>query len=274
MNRNLIAATCALAAGGGATGVVAIANAADAPPTVTITAAARSLSVQGAEGLKAGPTRFVMKSKGKGERGLILFRLRPGVTRAQIAKAAGRIQDPGDARRYGRFSASTFLMPGTAYTTTINLVPAEYVVVDYSGRPVVRGGFTVGSERSTAVAPVADADVGLRDYGFTGPSTLPRSGTLRVTNDGRVLHHALAFPLRKGASSKALLRRLRSGKEPSEKDFAGPPTALVEIVSPGAENLVETKLKPGRTLLVCFLQDGPKKPPHSALGMARVVTVR
>jgi hypothetical protein len=89
-----------------------------------------------------------------------------------------------------------------------------------------------------------------------------------------VLHHALAFPLKKGVNSRALLRRLRRGGEPSQRMFAGPPQALVEIVSPGAVNSVEAKLKPGKTLLVCFLQDSPRAKPHSALGMAKVVTVR
>ena len=53
-----------------------------------------------------------------------------------------------------------------------------------------------------------------------------------------------------------------------------PPAALTEIVSPKTTNDVAGRLKPGKHLLVCFLQDSPRKPPHAALGMARVVTVR
>ena len=273
MNKNVIAAACVTAAAVAATGIVAVAGAQEAPPTVAVSVAAKSATIRGADALKAGPARFVIKASGKGERGVALFKLRAGVTRDEVTRQAPKIQNPASAKKFGTFVASAFVQGATAYTTTIDLQPAEYALVDFTKRPAVRGGFAVGSEQGTAVAPAPDAEVSLKDYAFGGPSTLPRNGVIRLTNDGDVLHHALAFALRKGVNTKSLLRQIKSGKEPRNA-FAGPPAALVEIVSPGTVNSVEAKLKPGRTLLVCFLRDSASKPPHAALGMAKVVTVR
>jgi hypothetical protein len=273
MNKNVIAVACVTTAAAAATGIVAAAGAQEAPPTVTVSVAAKSASFQGADALKAGATRLVIKASGKGERGVALFKLRDGVTRDEITKQAPKIQNPAQAKKLGTFVASAFVAGPTAYTTTLDLQPAEYALVDFTKKPAVRGGFVVGAEQGTAVAPAPDAEVTLKDYAFSAPSTLPRDGVIRVANDGDVLHHALAFPLRKGVDTKALLKQIKAGKEPRNA-FAGPPAALVEIVSPGAVNSVENKLKPGKTLLVCFIQDGAKTPPHAALGMAKVVTVR
>jgi hypothetical protein len=275
MNKNVIAASCVAAVAAMATGIVGAANAQDAPPTVTIAAAAKSATITGAEALKAGQTRLEIKATRAGERGILIFKVKQGITQQQIRRAVPRIQDPNDTKRYGTFVASTFVPPGGTYATTVNLPAADYAVIDLTGRTAAtRGFFTVGAEASTAAAPAPAASVGLDDYRFTGPSTLPRDGVLRVTNDGAKLHHALVFPLRPSVNTQALLRRLRRGGEPSERMFAGPPQALVELVSPGTENAVEAKLRPGKNLLVCFIQDGPRAKPHSALGMAKIVTVR
>jgi hypothetical protein len=97
--------------------------------------------------------------------------------------------------------------------------------------------------------------------------------TVKVTNEGKVMHHALAFPLAKGVKESALLRKIRDGKEP-RKEFAGPPSALVEIVSPKSTNDVEVTLRKGKYLFVCFLQDKPKSKMHAQKGMQKIVTVK
>ncbi|CAA9502425.1 MAG: hypothetical protein AVDCRST_MAG17-1459 [uncultured Solirubrobacterales bacterium] len=272
MRKQALAGALALAlTAAGAAGVVAQ----ETPPTVDIDVTPKKMVVSGADALKGGPTRLAFDFAGRGEVGFVVMELRPGVTRDQVVKAAPRIKDPAAAeKRYGRFVASTFLGNARKYATTITLKPAtEYVIIDITRRGAVRGGFTTGQEAGTAVAPAPSVTVGLEDYGFDVPSTVPRTGTMRVENRGRVLHHMLSFPLRKGVNDKKLLRDLKAGKEPPRTAFAGPPSAPVEVVSPGTVNDVETLRRRGKVLFVCFLQDSPKKPPHAALGMAKVVTV-
>lgn len=274
MNKNVIAVACVTAAAAAASGIVAAAGAQEAPQRVSVTLAAKSAQITGAEALKQGYTKLVFSSSGKGERGFAVFKLAPGVTRQQFETEATKIQDPGAAKRLGTFVASGFIAGKKTYTTSILLDKAsEYALLDFTKKTAIRGFFATNEESSNASVPAADARVTLRDYSFGGASTLPRDGTVQVLNTGKVLHHTLIFPLRKGVDTKKLLRDIKAGKEPRTA-FAGPPSALTEIVSPKTTNDVEERLTPGKNLLVCFLQDTPKKPPHAALGMAKVVTVK
>ena len=51
------------------------------------------------------------------------------------------------------------------------------------------------------------------DYGFRGPTTLPRSGRIRVENAGTTLHFAIAFPLRRGVTGRQVNRAFRGTNE-------------------------------------------------------------
>lgn len=274
MNKNVIAVACVSAVAATATGIVAAAGAQEPVPTVQLTVAAKSATVAGAEALKAGPTKLAFKSSGKGERGFAVFRLNPGVTRDVVTKAAPKIKTPAQAHRYGRFVASGFIEGRQTYSTTVTLPAAEYVLIDFTKQPAVRTGFTVASEQSTATPPAAVATVKMSDYRFGAPSTLPRSGVIQVDNAGKKLHHALVLPLAKGVNAQKLIADIKRGKEPADKNFKGAPAALTEVVSPGTSNAVDAKLTPGKSLLICFISDSERKPPHAALGMAKVVTVR
>ena len=186
----------------------------------------------------------------------------------------GRPEDhraPDAVHKDGRIVAGTFVAGNHDYSTTLDLVEADSVVVDLTERPAPRMSFHAGPAASAAAAPAADANVGLRDYRFAMPSPLTAGKqTLRVTNDGEVLHHALVFPLAKDVNGA----KIKAGKEP-RKEFAGPrPSALVEIVSPETANDVEVNLRKGKYLFVCFLRDGPRAKMHAQLGMQEVVTVK
>lgn len=278
MRDKLIGSAAALslaAAGAGAGVAAAVSPAQEAPPTVGLAVSAKAVQVTGAEALKAGPTTLRFTAAGKGELAPAVLELKPGVTREQVAKAA---KDLGTmaGEKLGTLVASTFFVGGGApYSTTVDLDPGEHVVLNFGRKgATIAGSFTVGAERGTAVAPAPAATVSMKDYAFGGPSTLPRGGTIRVTNDGKVQHHALVLPLKKGVSTKRVLKDIRAGKEPAYA-LGGPPSALTEVVSPGTTNDVQTTAsRPGKYLLVCFLQNSPKQPPHAVQGMAKVVTVK
>lgn len=274
MNKHLIAVGCVLATAGAATGIVAAAGAQEPQQNASVTMAASSAQIIGADALKQGYTKLVFRASGKGERGFAVFKLAPGVSREQVESEAPKIDNPNDAKKLGKFVASGFIAGKKTYTTSILLdATSEYALLDFTKKAAIRGWFATSGESSNAPVPPADARVTLRDYSFGGASTLPRNGTIQVLNTGKVLHHTLVFPLRKGVDTKKLVRDIKAGKEPRSA-FAGPPSALTELVSPQTTNDVEERLTPGKNLLVCFIQDGPKKPPHAALGMVKVVTVR
>ena len=238
MNKHLIALGCVLASAGAATGIVAAAGAQEAPQRVAITISASSARITGADALEQGYTRLVFRSSGKGERGFALFRLAPGVTRAQLEAQARRITSPSAAERLGTFVASGFVEGSRTYTTSILLDrSSEYALVRFTGEAAeVEGWLATGEGRSNAPVPAPDVRVTLNDYRFGGGSTLPRDGTIQVLNSGRVQHHALIFPLARGVDAEKVLRALKAGREPSPNAFGGPPSALTEVVSPATTN--------------------------------------
>ena len=268
MRKHAFTAALAVAAIGAGAAVV---GAQEPTPEVGVAITPKAMTVTGADALKSGPTRLVFSTQSK-ERGFLLLALKDGVTREQVAEAAPKIQNPAKAeKKYGRFVASSYVTRGNEYATTVDLAGGEYVLIDMTKQPAVRAGFVVGEERSTATMPATDKSVIARDYRFSAPDGLPKSGPFLVENRGDELHHVLAFPIKRGISAKRVVKGLMRDKP---RGITGPPTALTEIVSSGTKNAVETPLRKGRVLLICFLQDGPKKPPHAALGMYKAVTVR
>jgi hypothetical protein len=272
VKKHLIAAgALALAVAGSAAGIV---SAQGTPPEVLFAVTSKAVKVEPGQQFPAGYTKLTLQRTGKGETGLALVKLNPGVTVEELTQAAPKIENPAQANKYGRFVASTFIAGQSSYSTTVRLEDADYAWVDFTKKPAVRLGFHAGPADSGAVAPAPAANVGLRDYRFAMPSTLKAGAqTLRVANAGDEIHHALMFPLAKGVKEQALLKKIRDGKEP-RKEFAGPPSALVEIVSPDTTNDVEVNLRKGKYLFVCFLQDGPKEKMHAQKGMQKIVTVR
>lgn len=268
MRKHAFTAALAVAAIGAGAAVV---GAQEPAPDVTVAMTSKAMTVTGADALKSGPTRFVFSTKTK-ERGFVLLELKDGVTREQVAEGASKIRSPLQAeRKYGRLVASSFVTKGQKYATTLDLADGEYVLVDMTKAPAVRAGFAVGAERSTAVMPATASSVIADDYKFSAPKGISLDGPVLVENRGDVLHHVLAFPIKRKISAKRIVKGLMNDKP---KGITGPPAALTEIVSGGTKNAVEAPLRKGRVLLVCFLQDGPKKPPHAALGMYKAVNVK
>jgi hypothetical protein len=276
----LIASLSVLAGAGLLTGL----SAAQAPtPTVTVTLGPGSgITVAGAEALAAGPTRFEVRGQGRRSSNFGLVALRPGQTLATLRQAVARSQrSPTPVKRVATFEASGSATGAAPYVTTVDLKPGvTYVAANVGERPQAfrYAEFTVGTTPSGAVRPAPAATVGLYDYAFGMPSTLPRRGTVRFENRGDRLHIAVAFPLRRGASRVAAVRAMlrndfrRAGRLIDERGITEP----VGIISGGAVNDVEVNFpRAGNYVMVCFIEDGERgNPPHNSLGMVTPFRVR
>ena len=273
MKKHLLAAgALALTVAGASAGIGSAQG--PAVPEVEFDVTPKAVKLAPGTQIGAGFTKLTLDRTGKGESGLILVKLNAGVTQEQFAAEAPKIENPNDAKTFGSFVASTFIAGKSSYSTTIKLEDADYAWVDITKKPAVRLGFHAGPAQNGAAEPAADHDVKLGDYRFGMPSRLkPGRQTLRVSNDGDVLHHVLVFPLAKGVNGAKLMKKIKAGKEPT-KEFGGPPTALVELVSPQTTNDVEVNMRKGKYLFVCFLQDSPRAKMHAQLGMQKVVTVK
>ena len=274
VKQQLIAGATALALAGSGASLVS----AQAPtvPRLGFDITPQAIAFEGAAPqVGTGFYKLSLENKGRGQSVVALVKLKPGVTPQQFSAAVPKLKDPSKIGDLGSIVASSFAMGPADYVTTIRLENADYAFVDVTKKPVARLSFRAGpGAGGAAAAPAPTATVTLKDYRFVMPSTLkPGKQVLRTRNSGRQLHHALMMPLKKNADAVKVIRELRAGKEPRSA-IGGPPSALVEVVSPGTTNDVEVNLRKGRYLFVCFLQNTPRSKPHSMLGMEKIVTVK
>lgn len=271
MKGRLIAAGAAAAALAGAGAVVV--GAQEPAPTVAVTVTPSKMTVSGAEALRPGPVRLTFESPGRRARDFTVFELKQGVSVDEVQRRLRTLRSALTAERYGKLVAGGGVARGASYTTTFEARAGTYLLLDTTQQPALRAQFTVAGDAGTAAVAEPDRTVGLREYRFDMPATLPRRGVVRFANRGDELHFALALRLRSGTSTSRVVRQLRQGRE----DIAGLGAATegLGLVSGDTVNDVEVRFQPGRYVLVCFYGDSESRNrPHSSLGMARGFQVR
>jgi hypothetical protein len=231
------------------------------------------MTVSGADALRPGPVRLAFESPGRRARDFTVFELKDGVSVDDVERRLRTLRSADAAERYGKLVAGGAVARGAAYSTTFEAKAATYLLLDTTQQPALRAQFTVGGEPGTAVGPEPDRTVGLREYRFDMPATLPRRGVVRFANRGDELHFALALRLRRGTSTRSVVRQLRQGRE--RIPGLGEGTEPLGLVSGDTVNDVDVRFRPGRYVLVCFYGDRESQNrPHSTLGMARGFRVR
>jgi hypothetical protein len=241
-------------------------------PTVTVTAGETTLNVGVSGPLAAGPTRFEVVKEGRGPREIAFGALRPGVTLGQFT-ATLQGGDPEAAIELVHLDGGASLSPRSQRrAVTFDLRPnSTYVVINIAGQRPQVASFTVGGQPNGAAPPRADASVRMIDLRFRGATRLPRRGVLRFANAGWAPHFALAAPLRRGASRRAVGAALRRNAERRLRrlvDFRSQ-IEVQSLITRGAVNYNTVRFpRRGRYVMVCFF-DG-----HNTQGMYRFVRVR
>jgi hypothetical protein len=142
-----------------------------------------AVGVAGADALPAGATRIEVRGPARRPGFFALVALRPGQTLDTFRRAVTRFgHAPARLERVASFEAGGSAGGGSTHATTVELrAGTTYVVANTSGEPRAfrYASFTVGATAGGAVRPVPAATVGLYDYVFGVPSTLPRRGTVR-----------------------------------------------------------------------------------------------
>ena len=239
---------------------VTLAAAQTSVPTVAVTAAGGNITLNPSGPIMAGPTRFTFNGRGE----LTLATLRAGVTVDQLRETLSR-SEVGALRQVFLEAA---VLPSRP--VTVNLRPnTTYVAAAGAGRSQALTTFTTGAP-SGARAPAPDARIRMVDYGFRGPTTLPRNGRIRVQNNGTTFHFAIAFPLRRGVSGRQVRRAFRGINEKAlGRVVAGEPVDVQGLISQGSASDNEVRFpRRGRYGMVCFFSE------HNRLGMYRVYRVR
>jgi hypothetical protein len=121
-----------------------------------------------------------------------------------------------------------------------------------------------------AAAPVAPpvVEITANEYAFTVPDTIPGGWvTIRVTNQGKELHHVQLFRLDQAKT----IADFAKWREPAFPDWAvatGGPTGT----PPTATNTAIVRLTPGNYVAICVIPSADGKP-HLMKGMIKALTV-
>jgi uncharacterized cupredoxin-like copper-binding protein len=154
--------------------------------------------------------------------------------------------------------------------------------VSLSGLAMV-AGFTLAACRSdrptpqvaesttTSVTPHPDTvTITATDYAFDGPAQVPAGATtMRLTNQGKQLHHAQLIKLEEGKTVDDVLKLVKTpGPLPPWIKFVGGPNAI----PPGQQAVATAGLAPGKYAYVCVIP-GADGVPHLAKGMIKAFEV-
>ena len=167
-------------------------------------------------------------------------------------------------------SSSDASAPASATDAPI-VAPASAATLPPTPAPTTVAPTTV-VPTTVAAPPAAPVRIGLADYSFDLPDTLP-SGVTRLigTNTGTEEHQATFIRIDEGQTLETLLTALATAPQSGYPlaTFAGGP----QSVAPGESQSVVVDLTPGSYAVMCFIPSPADGVPHVAKGMLKQVTV-
>lgn len=245
----------------------------DATQKITVTITKGVTTVTGAEALVAGPTKITAKNTGTTPSNFALGQLRPGKTLADLmaeAQKTAGVPEESLVLITSYFS----LPPGQTFVTTVNLPAGNYAATQ---PPDGKGfgplaPFTVAPGAAAGTPPATTGKLLLYDYGIKAPATIRGKGTLAIDNVGQNYHFLIGIRLKRGVNPNKVVADVLAGKQ-------GPPPGqfinIIGLVGAGTVNYLETNLKPGNYVIVCFNADRHSAGTnHSRYGMVRKLKVK
>jgi hypothetical protein len=256
----LVVAVVAVAATGN---VAAPATGAASDNALNVTAGEYVYQTKGAP--KPGLVTINFKNAGTEYHMLVMGKVKPGVTVAQV-KAAATSNDPnaGDAVFDSSGANQGFLNglpniigPKQQTTTTVKVPAGRYALMCFVTAPdgmvhAAHGMVKIVEVKGTASAqqpPTTQATVKLNDNGIDFPLTNPgHNVSLKVTNSGTASHDFTLVKLATGKTiddAKAYFDGLFSGQNPSGDAPAVIVGGVAEL-APGTTGYLQQTLAPGR----------------------------
>lgn len=253
---------------------------------IEATAQGKKLTLSHPASVSAGLVSMTLKNSDKRPRGAQIVRIvGDHNSKAVVSLIEGEsIKIPEYIQDGGGVAA---VKPGETKTVTQNLAPGKYIVWDDQGGDDdtpgnwslgALGEFTVTGEASDDELPSRPAtitalDKGDKDYGFAFKGLKAGTNQVRFENTGKQLHHALFFPLQKGATLADLRTFLKSdGKGEPPLDFAkGVGTTVIDG---GVAQNVELDLTAGNYAVLCFIPDRKGGKSHADKGMVEELVVK
>lgn len=291
-------ALTALLGGSLAAAPAAVASAAPALPTITVTSHGSSFTVSGPSQRRPGRVRFHFVDRspaGSDGSDVTLFKLLPGTTLPQVYASirAQNVETPTPAAlaaaarstrtllRQVHLFGGAALSPGTTADVTETLYTGTYLLLDTNaaleGRSPQLRTIRVRGRAYRTAAPSAGARIDLTSADrFVAPATLRAGGTYLVRNVSDTIHFATFSRVKPGttdAQVSAFFRAIMTGANPGPAPFTGP-SVQMNVLSPGTQALFSSASLPRGTYdLECFISDDETGVPHAFMGMHRIVRV-
>ena len=238
-------------------------------PTIHIAMNGKKITVTGA--LQSGGVRIVSTVTREGMGEPTLVRLDPGVTVAQLLRAASG--DPNNIALIASVVFSPQANKGTS-SAQVNLKPGRYVAADLSPRrptpPLTT--FTIAAAASPARLPAPGATLSSIEFGFRGPGRLHDGELVRFANHGFLVHMMFAVRARSKSGAHEIARLLKEGRNGRAQRLATSQYMFFDLLTHGAYQQQVVRNRPGYWVLACFMdtQDGRD---HTVLGMERVIHI-
>ncbi len=247
-----------------------------ATPAVTIVTTEYGFTLPAS--LPAGPTLLRLSNHGKAVHHVTLVQLLNGKRLPDLMAALAK---PGPPPAWAVLAGGpNAVNPGGSSSAVVDLQPGRYALLcfvpDPDGKPHFMKGMTreltvTGAEPKAAPPTRPEMTIHLSDYGFTYEGTLTAGEHhLRVHNAATQLHELVLVRLAPGKTAQDFVAWAQGGmKTMPPASFEGG----VSPLAPGLENEILVDLRPGKYLMVCFVDDAHDGKPHIAHGMMREVTV-
>ncbi|MDQ2873371.1 MAG: hypothetical protein M3Y33_00465 [Actinomycetota bacterium] len=238
-------------------------------PQIIITMNGKKITVSGA--LQSGGVRIISKVTREPQGDPTLIRLDPGVSVAQVLKAAAG--DPNNIALIASVVFSPQANKGIS-AAQANLKPGQYVAVDLATRaktpPLTT--FTIAKSTAPARLPAPQATMSAIEFGFRGPASLHDGELVRFANDGFLVHMMVAVRGRNAAGARQIAWLLKAGQDRQAQRLATGSYSFYGIMTHGGYQQQVIHNRPGYWVLACFMdtQDGRE---HTRLGMERVIRI-
>jgi hypothetical protein len=254
---------------------LAASSAAPTLPTFSVTVSGSSVTVAGTP--QSGAVNVISIASGIKEGSVILFRLNPGLSVAEVEAflASKRTQDPNNADKFGSIVFDAEAAPGHGSEAQTSLQPGQYLALASVGEgpPKFHTAFTVTAAAAPVALPTPQATIRSIEFGFRGPTTLHDGELVRFENEGFLVHMNFAFPVKNKRAAKKAIKLLLAGNEKQlHKLIAGPPVGFAGPLSTGAYQQETISAKPGVYVEVCFMETQDKRD-HTRLGMERMIKI-
>lgn len=246
------------------------ASGSEQPASLAITATDQGLQVP-AE-VAPGVVEVELTNEGERPHEAQLVRIEGDHTTAELVKTLSR--QGGPIPDWIRIPGGTGVAaPGQTDTSTVELEPGKHVAIDMSsrGKPAT-AEFEVAGEPSDAELPSVDAEIVADEFSFETSGLQPGTNRFEFRNAGDEPHHAIAVPMRDGATIDEVTAFFESEGQGQGQSQGPPPVAFGQevgtaVIEGGKSQIAELELEQGRYALVCFIQNRAGGPPHVALGM-------